>query len=154
VAKLHMYVKIKETWSKVADGDGNIDKVEEFNVAITSGKVKKGTVYQIRQGTSVSGDLYNCMTGADSGETAVFKFQASLSELEAESGSKSLALARDYRSILLAAQKEVSIDIDLDDLKDLKASNCRLCFAKKVGTEAYNVVWQSYDKYLSAAANE
>ncbi len=59
----------------------------------------------------------------------------------------------DYNKVLAATlaatQKTVSIQIDAADLTQLKNSGYRLCFAKKVGNEAYNVVWQSYDKYLS-----
>lgn len=53
------------------------------------------------------------------------------------------------RSTLAATQKTVTIEIAPADLTLLKQSKYKLCFAKKVGTEAYNVVWQSYDKYLS-----
>lgn len=52
-------------------------------------------------------------------------------------------------STLAATQKSVTIEIAPDDLTLLKQSGYKLCFAKKVGNEAYNVVWQSYDKYLS-----
>ncbi|MHC8387071.1 hypothetical protein ACYZTM_03235 [Pseudomonas sp. MDT2-39-1] len=52
-------------------------------------------------------------------------------------------------STLAATQKSVTIEIAAGDLTLLKQSKYKLCFAKKVGTEAYNVVWQSYDKYLS-----
>ncbi|AWM91660.1 hypothetical protein DJ564_12900 [Pseudomonas sp. 31-12] len=53
------------------------------------------------------------------------------------------------RSTLAATQKVVTIEIADADLKMLKQSKYKLCFAKKVGTEDYNVVWQSYDAYLS-----
>lgn len=53
------------------------------------------------------------------------------------------------RSTLAATQKTVTIEIAAGDLTQLKKSGYKLCFAKKVGTEDYNVVWQSYDKYLS-----
>jgi hypothetical protein len=48
----------------------------------------------------------------------------------------------------MAGEKGVTIQIDPDDLKTLKASGYRLCFAKKV-LNTYNVVWQSYDRYLN-----
>ncbi|WP_419710942.1 hypothetical protein [Pseudomonas sp. NFX224] len=61
--------------------------------------------------------------------------------------------AEDYgrvlRSALAASQKVVTIEIAPGDLTLLKKSGYKLCFAKKVGTEDYNVVWQSYDAYLS-----
>ena len=53
------------------------------------------------------------------------------------------------RSTLAATQKTVTIEIAAGDLTQLKKSGYKLCFAKKVGKEDYNVVWQSYDKYLS-----
>ena len=50
---------------------------------------------------------------------------------------------------LAAVTKKVIITIDEDDLQLLKKNNYKLCFAKKVGDADYNVVWQSYKKYLS-----
>jgi len=52
-------------------------------------------------------------------------------------------------STLAATQKTVTIQIASADLTLLKQSGYKLCFAKKVGNEAYNVVWQSYVQYLS-----
>lgn len=52
-------------------------------------------------------------------------------------------------SLLAATQKSVKIQIGPDDLALLKNSKYRLCFAKKVGDNDYNVVWQSYTNYLS-----
>ncbi|WP_322616484.1 hypothetical protein [Pseudomonas sp. BIC9C] len=61
--------------------------------------------------------------------------------------------ASDYgrvlRSALAASQKTVTIEIAAGDLTLLKKSGYKLCFAKKVGDADYNVVWQSYDAYLS-----
>jgi hypothetical protein len=61
--------------------------------------------------------------------------------------------ASDYgrvlRSALAASQKTVTIEIAADDLAQLKKSGYKLCFAKKVGDADYNVVWQSYNAYLS-----
>lgn len=56
-----------------------------------------------------------------------------------------------FQSALAAAQKAVRIEIAPEDLTNLKSANYKLCFAKKVGDEDYNVVWQSYDKYLSTS---
>lgn len=52
-------------------------------------------------------------------------------------------------STLAATLKMVTIQIDAGDLTQLKQSGYKLCFAKKVGNEAYNVIWQSYVQYLS-----
>ncbi|WP_194788843.1 hypothetical protein [Pseudomonas sp. UFMG81] len=63
------------------------------------------------------------------------------------------ALSQDHYARLLgtvaaAATKQVTIKVATSDLQFLKANNYKLCFAKKVGDAAYNVVWQSYDKFL------
>ncbi|MDF0732934.1 hypothetical protein P0Y43_19770 [Pseudomonas entomophila] len=57
--------------------------------------------------------------------------------------------ARLLGSVLAAAAKSVTIQIADEDFDALKAAGYRLCFAKRVGNQAYNVVWQSYSKYLS-----
>jgi hypothetical protein len=62
---------------------------------------------------------------------------------------KSADYGRVLRSPLAAAQKTVTIEIAPGDLTLLKKSGYKLCFAKKVGTADYNVVWQSYVAYLS-----
>jgi hypothetical protein len=49
-----------------------------------------------------------------------------------------------------AAEKTVTVEIADGDLATLKGGEYKLCFAKKVGTSDYNVVWQSYDQYISA----
>jgi hypothetical protein len=51
--------------------------------------------------------------------------------------------------MLDAVKKTVKIEIAPGDLTLLIRSNYRLCFAKKVET-LYNVVWQSYNQYLSS----
>lgn len=43
--------------------------------------------------------------------------------------------------------KSVDIQIAAEDFQTLKDNGYRLCFAKKVNG-VYNVIWQSYDKYL------
>ena len=48
----------------------------------------------------------------------------------------------------MGAQKSVTIEFDDSGLEKAKGSHYRLCFAKKVGDHDYNVVWQSYDKYI------
>lgn len=150
VTKLHMWREVGKHWSKFADGEGTISKTEEFNVTLTAGEVTQGYAYQIREGQKETGDMYNCTAGTDKTQrVAKFKYSGALDETETDAEPKSLALVRDFRSLFLATQKGVTIAIDLDDLKVLKASNYRLCFAKKVGAEAYNVVWQSYHDYLA-----
>jgi hypothetical protein len=57
--------------------------------------------------------------------------------------------ARLLTSTLAAATKTVNISIADKDFVTLKNSGYKLCFAKKVGDNDFNVVWQSYDDYLS-----
>jgi hypothetical protein len=45
-------------------------------------------------------------------------------------------------------EKTITVQIAQEDLKTLKESGYRLCFAKKVAAAEYNVVWQAYDNYL------
>lgn len=47
----------------------------------------------------------------------------------------------------MTGSKSVTIKIDPKDLKTLKDSQYKLCFAKRVG-DHFNVVWQSYHDYL------
>lgn len=49
----------------------------------------------------------------------------------------------------MTMSKTVNIILDATTLKELKSSEYKLCFAKKVGEFDYNVVWQSYSKYLA-----
>ncbi len=50
-------------------------------------------------------------------------------------------------SLLVAASKNVDVEIAEDDFDTLKDGKYSLCFAKKVGTD-YNVVWKSSMKFL------
>lgn len=58
------------------------------------------------------------------------------------------ALILVYQDIRDAVQKMVNVSITADGLKKLKDNKYKLCFAKKVGDFDYNVVWQSYEKYM------
>lgn len=147
MSKLHFYRKIGRHISWFADGEGILSPTNEFSVTITSGSVSKGNVYEIRQGQSPSGDLYNCLAGASTGGTARFK-KATASELipfNEDFYGAALAL----RTAVAASLKEVTIEIAEEDLRILKSSDYRLCFAKKTADGEYNVVWQSYSKYLN-----
>jgi hypothetical protein len=146
MSKLHIYRKVGKEWSKIADGDGALSQTEPFTVKILSGKVSKGTTYQIKQGQSPTGDLYNCTEGADKDEDATFEFQSHFSSIDKEFQYNAALLS--LRSALLATEKTVTITIAENDLKELKGSDYKLCFAKKVGNADYNIVWQSYTKYL------
>jgi hypothetical protein len=57
-------------------------------------------------------------------------------------------LALEFSNLVKGVQKIVNIQIALDDLENLKRAGYKLCFAKKVGDNDYNVVWQSYLDYL------
>lgn len=69
--------------------------------------------------------------------------------LEQFEGFEYLQRVTILQKMLAAQQKIVDIQIAPGDLATLKTNNFKLCFAKKVGDEAYNVVWQSYHDYLS-----
>jgi hypothetical protein len=69
--------------------------------------------------------------------------------LAAPTALKTTDYSKVLTSSLAATQKSVKIQIASADLTQLKQSNYKLCFAKKVGNEDYNVVWQSYSNYLS-----
>lgn len=53
----------------------------------------------------------------------------------------------DLRAAANAAKKEINVEIKDADLRGLMDSHYRMCFAKKVGDNDYNVVWQSYDYF-------
>lgn len=61
----------------------------------------------------------------------------------------SLIAPQEFQAALTASTKLVDIQISTADLAELKTNDYRLCFAKKVGDADYNVVWQSYNKYLA-----
>ncbi len=54
----------------------------------------------------------------------------------------------DGNEALEATTKSLTIEIASGDLENLKENKYKLCFAKKVGNNDYNVVWQSSDEYL------
>ncbi len=53
-----------------------------------------------------------------------------------------------FAKALAEVTKSVKIEIAQEDFEILKSAKYKLCFAKKVGDNAYNVVWQSYIGYL------
>lgn len=57
-------------------------------------------------------------------------------------------LTSTYQNIWHASSKKVTVKLTPDCLSQLKENGYKLCFAKKVGNFDYNVVWQSYDRYL------
>lgn len=58
-----------------------------------------------------------------------------------------LVKATALKSAVGAAMKVVNIQIEKDDIRKLMNSNYRMCFAKKIGDAAYNVIWQSYKDF-------
>ena len=150
MAKLHIYKKIGKFWSKVADGDGVVDKNNPFDITIKTGSVSGGNTYDVRQGQSPTGTLCDC-SGVH-GKVATFTVSAGNALLMQEREVALHNLAGFY-SALESVSKNVSIMIDLDDLAFLKTNDYALCFAKKVasgsGEGSYNVVWQSLTRYLA-----
>jgi hypothetical protein len=152
MAKLHIYKKVGNTWTKIANGDGTVSTDESFSVAISSGSVTSGNTYDIRQGQSVTGDLCNCT--AVNGKNATFSAAAdAVDTYERDAARQSLA---NFYAALDAVSKAVTILVDLDDLATLKTNNYAMCFAKKVASGgdsgSYNVVWQSLTKYVYSTA--
>ena len=146
--KLHFYRNIGGHISWTADGDGTVNSSSEFSVLLTRGNVQRGYAYEIRQGTSPSGEQYNCLTGGSKGENAKFKKASELNLWRANEEFFGATMA--LQVALAASQKSVTIKIDTQDLEDLKHSDYKLCFAKKVAEDVYNVVWQSYTQYLAS----
>ena len=60
---------------------------------------------------------------------------------------EALVRANELKAASNAARKSVNVEINTKDLIRLKDSGYRMCFAKKVGTEDYNVIWQSYNDF-------
>lgn len=147
MSKLHFYTNFRGNPSWAADGDGDISKDENWSVDIEDGKVKQGHSYLVAQGKKPPVDWYPCVTGADKGGVATFAPKSPV-ELTGEQLVHGRAVTA-FQASLLAVQKSVRIEIALEDLKDLKENGYRLCFAKKVAEGDYNVVWQSYDKFVA-----
>lgn len=151
MAKLHIYKKVGKDWSKIADGDGAVDKSQPFTVTFASvpGSLKSAQTYDVRQGQTPTGTLCECTAVA--GKTATFRVGPANADAE-----QAHALVRQnhaaFYSALDAVSKSVQIEISADDLSFLKTNDFALCFAKKVGSSGgegvYNVVWQSLTKYL------
>lgn len=153
MGKLHFYTKNDgNEANNVAEGDGTVEDTGQFNVTITAIK-NEGLVggrkksYFIKQGQHWCDGRYWCdavpNTPYGKGEGAKFtKVRTATAGL-----SRWTHLAATVRSATQAAQKTVRIEIDTSDLEELKGANYKLCFAKKVGDD-YDVVWQSYTKYL------
>jgi len=55
----------------------------------------------------------------------------------------------EFNAVLAASSKVVNVKVASEDLAELKSANYKMCFAKKVGDNEYNVVWQSYHDYLT-----
>lgn len=58
-----------------------------------------------------------------------------------------LTKAMSLKEAVGAALKTVNIKIAPNDIRRLMNSGYRICFAKKVGTANYNVIWQSYKDF-------
>lgn len=146
MAKLHIY----QGDTKIADGDGTLSSSAAFEVTITSGMdlVQRGHVYKVCQGQEPPQDRYTCTHTDKNNNKATFLRQPA--NFEGESAYMNHVLA--MQAYLAAVQKMVNVQIAEKDFATLKGSGYKLCFAKKVGDNDFNVVWQSYDDYL--ASNE
>lgn len=57
------------------------------------------------------------------------------------------AKAAELKKLTDEVTKEVRVQISAEDIMKLKDNGYKMCFAKKVGTEQYNVIWQSYENF-------
>lgn len=62
--------------------------------------------------------------------------------------NKSFTMEEILKSFVAENGKTVKVEIADNDFKTLKNGGYSLCFAKKVGDEAYNVVWKAEADYL------
>ncbi|WP_240674464.1 hypothetical protein [Burkholderia stabilis] len=100
--------------------------------------------YYIYQGAQVDrGQKVVCKSISSTGNVASFQVQAQLFQAE-EYG----ALVQSFQSVLEATTKTVDIGIGKKDFTTLKRAGYNLCFAKKVGDAAYNIVWRASFEYL------
>lgn len=143
MSKLHIASKADPKF-QLAAGDGEI--AADFSVSITEGTVVANRTYYVRQGQSAHWTHCTCTTGATRGGAA--KFREIAASALALTNSDDIDSAYELQSALAASQKSVVIQIDTTDLDELKKAGYMLCFAKKVGDADFNVVWQSYTKYL------
>ena len=145
MAKLHIYKRVGDFLSKVADGDGIA--CSQFTVTITScaAEVQSGHTYEICQGQASTGSLYAC--SAVNSAVATFRTP----DVRPDGVASRI---EDFNAALDAVSKSVEILIDLSDLELLKQNGYSLCFAKKVGSNGgaglYNVVWQSLADYIDS----
>lgn len=147
---LHIYQTLGNYENKVANGTGELSSTGEFSVTLTTnGKVSKGTVYVIKKGKSNYGDSYNCLSGASQkGDVATFQ-KTTEADVTMIKNPDIYGATYSLQSALSDSTKTVIIKIADEDLENLKKNDYKLCFAKKISEEDYNVVWQSYTEYLS-----
>ncbi len=147
---LHFDRKIGGRYTQMATGDGVPDDHNEFNVELTTGAVTKGYAYRVRQGQSPTGDMYHCHKGGNVSQNRLdTRFLKQNAEtLGAAANPEFYDAVMALAAAEYAAQKRVNIQIAPKDLETLKAANYKLCFAKKVSGQEFNVVWQSYHDYL------
>lgn len=147
MSKLHIY---PISGSKLADGEGEISAGDRFTITnitprTAMGEIQKGSMYKIAQGTHLPEGYYHCVGRRTESFEATFQKQADVHEGEFSGVLNALTM----QTFLAAVRKVVDIQIASNDLTILKKNLYRLCFAKKVGDNDYNVVWQSYSQFLS-----
>ena len=125
--KLHFW----EKGYKVADGKGVLN-ANGFTATITKSYrgVQKGKIYEVRQETKTSGDDYSCV-GQDN-QKAIFGKKRKIKNTLFD---------------LANTTKKLNIEIALRDLRRLKNTGYKLCFAKKVNNR-FNVIWEASGNYL------
>ena len=150
MSMLHIcsWPKGKDGWDKITDGEGNLPKKagEKFTVSkITDkDKLKAETTYYIYQGSHAeNGQKVVCKLISPTSSSANFETQVMTFE-----AAEFDTFVQSFQNVLAAVTKTVNIQIGPKDFNTLKQGAYNLCFAKKIGDAAYNVVWRASFEYL------
>jgi hypothetical protein len=142
------YPKGKSGWDGLTDGEGVLPKKDnaEFTVKELTKKdqLTAQRHYYVYQGTNIdTGKKILCKSISPTEASATFETKEMSYEPEEYNG-----LVQSFQSYLEAVTKNVTIGIGPQDFQTLKRGNYYLCFAKKVGNAAYNIVWRASTEFL------
>jgi len=147
ILKVCRWPKVGVTWDVITEGTGELKKKagEKFSVTgVNKESLRTENTYYVYQGSHADqGQKVVCKSLSPTGNVAEFQVQAQLFQAE-EYG----VLVQSFQNVLAAATKTVDIGIGKKDFATLKQARYNLCFAKKVGDAAYNVVWRASFEYL------
>ncbi|CAD6562192.1 hypothetical protein LMG28727_07678 [Paraburkholderia kirstenboschensis] len=149
MSKLHIGPWPKgKGWEPVTHGNGELPRRDNVQFTVSDlapkDKLTANYTYYIYQGSHIdTGRKVLCKGVSATGTSASFETQPMTYNVE-DFGE----LVQSYQSYLAAVTKNVTIGIASTDFTRLKQSGYNLCFAKKVGDAAYNVVWRASFEYL------